>query len=160
MRIKEMQLPTYADIMRHYKWLRNENRHVYFQPVDDLVEMVGEKVTAIWIKASIPVVSKRYVNGRIKDSYKKCRSVEISMHHKGIKRRRTTKNLYKTLNPLYWTFQFVNVKIWTIVPATRAVKFQNERLHSCTIKELFEKYVSGTLTSRLAKPLKKQWLGK
>ncbi|GBN78468.1 hypothetical protein AVEN_99549-1 [Araneus ventricosus] len=45
--LKEMQLPTYADIMRHYYWVRNENLDVYLQPVDDLVKMVGEKFTAI-----------------------------------------------------------------------------------------------------------------
>ncbi|GBL89083.1 hypothetical protein AVEN_255220-1 [Araneus ventricosus] len=56
--LKEMQLPTYADIMRYYYWLRNENSDVYLQLVDDLVKMVDAKVTAIWIKASIPVVSK------------------------------------------------------------------------------------------------------
>ncbi|GBO38279.1 hypothetical protein AVEN_161331-1 [Araneus ventricosus] len=56
--LKEMQLSTYADIMRHYYWLRNENRDVYLQLVDDLVKVVSEKVTAIWIKASISVVSK------------------------------------------------------------------------------------------------------
>ncbi|GBM28975.1 hypothetical protein AVEN_40735-1 [Araneus ventricosus] len=43
--LKEMQLTTYADIMRHY-WLRNENRDVYLQLVDDLVKVAGEKVTA------------------------------------------------------------------------------------------------------------------
>ncbi|GBL93470.1 hypothetical protein AVEN_59672-1 [Araneus ventricosus] len=48
--------------------------------------------------------------------------------------------------------------MWTIVPVTRTVKFQNERLRSCTIKELFEKCVSETLTNKLAKPLQKQWL--
>ncbi|GBO32932.1 hypothetical protein AVEN_6335-1 [Araneus ventricosus] len=74
--LKEMQLQTYADIMCHYYWLRNEHRDVYLQPVDDLVKMGGEKVATIWIKASIPVVSKRTVNGKIKDYYKKCRSVE------------------------------------------------------------------------------------
>ncbi|GBL55039.1 hypothetical protein AVEN_37295-1 [Araneus ventricosus] len=63
--IKGMQLPTYADIMRHYYWLRNENRDVYLQPVDDLVNVVGEKFTAIWVKASISVVSKRTVNGKL-----------------------------------------------------------------------------------------------
>ncbi|GBM00547.1 hypothetical protein AVEN_77357-1 [Araneus ventricosus] len=42
--LKEMQLPTYADIMCHYYWLRNENRDVYLQPVVDLVKMVGEKL--------------------------------------------------------------------------------------------------------------------
>ncbi|GBN35811.1 hypothetical protein AVEN_66282-1 [Araneus ventricosus] len=77
-----MQLPTYADIMRHYYWLRNENRDVYLQPVDDLVKMAGEKNT------SIPVVSKRTVNGKIKDYYKKCRSVEKSIHRKGIKEKK------------------------------------------------------------------------
>ncbi|GBM63783.1 hypothetical protein AVEN_72206-1 [Araneus ventricosus] len=65
--IKEMLLPTYADIMRHYYWLRNENPDVYLQPANGLVKMVGEKVTAIWIKTFIPVVSKRTVNGKIKD---------------------------------------------------------------------------------------------
>ncbi|GBO00838.1 hypothetical protein AVEN_104573-1 [Araneus ventricosus] len=82
--LKEMQLPTYADIMRHYYWLRIENRDVYFQPVGDLVKMVGEKVTAIWIKTFIPAVSKRTVNGKIKDYYKKCRLVEKAIHRKGI----------------------------------------------------------------------------
>ncbi|GBL75958.1 hypothetical protein AVEN_234283-1 [Araneus ventricosus] len=89
--LKEMQLPTYADIMRHYYWLRNENRDVYLQPVDDLVKMVGEKVTAIWIKASIPVVSKQTVNGRIEDYYKKCRSVEKSLLRKDIKEKKNSK---------------------------------------------------------------------
>ncbi|GBN91164.1 hypothetical protein AVEN_67620-1 [Araneus ventricosus] len=46
--------------------------------------MVCEKVTAICIKASIPLVSKRTVNGKMKDYYKKCRSVEKSIHCKGI----------------------------------------------------------------------------
>ncbi|GBN83176.1 hypothetical protein AVEN_73547-1 [Araneus ventricosus] len=53
--------------------------------------MVGEKVTAIWIKASIPVGSKRTVNGKIKDCYKKCRSVEKSIHRKGIKEKNREK---------------------------------------------------------------------
>ncbi|GBM42488.1 hypothetical protein AVEN_80006-1 [Araneus ventricosus] len=82
--LKEMQWPTYADAMRHYYWLRNENCDVYFQPVDDLVKMVGGKVTAIWIKSSIPEVFKRTVNGKIKEYYKKCRLVEKSIHRKGI----------------------------------------------------------------------------
>ncbi|GBN04356.1 hypothetical protein AVEN_214727-1 [Araneus ventricosus] len=70
--LKEMYLPTYADIMRHCYWLRNENRDVYLQPVDYLVKVIGENVTSIWIKASIPVVSERTVNGKIKDYFKKC----------------------------------------------------------------------------------------
>jgi hypothetical protein len=42
--LKELQLPTYAEIMRYYYWLRNENRDIYLQPVDDLVKIVDEKV--------------------------------------------------------------------------------------------------------------------
>ncbi|GBN36106.1 hypothetical protein AVEN_152061-1 [Araneus ventricosus] len=38
--LKEMHLPTYADIIPHYYWLRNENRYVYLQPVDDLVNVI------------------------------------------------------------------------------------------------------------------------
>jgi hypothetical protein len=72
-----LQLLTYAEIMRQYYWLQNENRDVYLQPVDDLVKMVGEKITAICTKATIPVVSKRTVNGKIRDYYNKCRSVKI-----------------------------------------------------------------------------------
>ncbi|GBM45225.1 hypothetical protein AVEN_63835-1 [Araneus ventricosus] len=65
--LKEIQLPTYTDIMRHYYWLRNENRDVHLQPVDDLLKAVGEKVTAIWIRyPSISVVSKRTVNEKLK----------------------------------------------------------------------------------------------
>ncbi|GBL78985.1 hypothetical protein AVEN_48946-1 [Araneus ventricosus] len=56
--------------------------------MNDLVKSVSEKVTAIWIKVSIPVVSKRTVNGKIKDYYKKCRSVEKSIHRKGIKEKK------------------------------------------------------------------------
>ncbi|GBM76873.1 hypothetical protein AVEN_3926-1 [Araneus ventricosus] len=62
--LKQMHLPTYTGIMRHYYWLRNENRDAYLQPAADLVKMVGEKVAAIWINAFIPVVSKRTVKGK------------------------------------------------------------------------------------------------
>jgi hypothetical protein len=50
--------------------------------------MVGEKVTAIWTKASIPVVSKPTVNGKIRDNYNKCRSVKKSLHCKSIKEKK------------------------------------------------------------------------
>ena len=86
--LKELQLPSYADIMRHYYWLRSEmdkNRDIYLQPVDDLIKMVGEKVTEIWIKASIPVASKRTINGKAKDYYNKCRSLEKSFNRTNVK---------------------------------------------------------------------------
>ena len=89
--LKDLQLPTYADIMRHYYWLRRDmdgSRDTYLQPVDDLVKMVGEKVTEIWMKASIPVVSKRTINGKIKDYYTKCRSVEKSLGHTDLKQQK------------------------------------------------------------------------
>ena len=65
--LKELQLPAYADTMRHYYWLQKENHDVYFQPVDDHVKMVGDTVLAIWTKASLPVVSKRTIYGKMKD---------------------------------------------------------------------------------------------
>ncbi|GBO42197.1 hypothetical protein AVEN_133399-1 [Araneus ventricosus] len=77
--LKEMQLPSYADIMRHYYWLRNENRDVYLQPVDDFVKVVGEKVAEIWVKASIPVVSKRTVNGKLKTITKTCKCKDLDL---------------------------------------------------------------------------------
>ncbi|GBM08312.1 hypothetical protein AVEN_101439-1 [Araneus ventricosus] len=99
-----MQLSTYADIMLHYYWLRNEielRLNVYLQPVDDLVKVVGEKVTAIWLKVSTPVVSKRTVNGKIKIYYKKCRSGEISIHRKGIKEKNREKFIQNAESSLF-----------------------------------------------------------
>ncbi len=86
--LKELQLPTYTEIMRHYYWLRNENRDIYLQPMNDLVKMVGEKFPAIWTKASITVVLKRTVNGKIWDNYNKCRSVKKSLHCRSIKEKK------------------------------------------------------------------------
>ncbi|GBN56830.1 hypothetical protein AVEN_39286-1 [Araneus ventricosus] len=68
---------------------------------DDLVKVGSEKVTVIWIKASIPVVSKRTVNGKIKDYYKKCLSVEKSIHRNSIKEKNREKFIQNAESSLF-----------------------------------------------------------
>lgn len=93
--LKELQLPTYADVMRHYYWLRNEYRGISITTGNDLINMVCDKVTAIWIKASLPVICKQTIKKKIKDYYNKIRSVEKSIKRKGLKDKKNREKFIK-----------------------------------------------------------------
>lgn len=90
--LKDLQLPRYADIILYYYWLQNvkeEIRDIYLQTEDDIIKMIGEKVTEILIKASIPVVSKRTIDEKIKNYFNKCRSLEKSCNDTCVKNQTT-----------------------------------------------------------------------
>ncbi|GBM88651.1 hypothetical protein AVEN_139605-1 [Araneus ventricosus] len=149
--------------MRHYYWLRNENRDVFIQPVDDLVKMVGEKVTAIWVKASQPVVSKRTVNGKIKDYYKKCRSVEKSIYSNDIKEKKNREKFIQNAESLNEHFDISACKCkdldhYTCDKSRKGTKREVTFLHDQrTVPEMcignIDKQTSKALTKTVARKM-------
>lgn len=62
--LKDNILPTYADVMRHYLWVRSDflwklkNKD---PAIADICEVVARDIETIWNKASIPIASHQQV---------------------------------------------------------------------------------------------------
>lgn len=64
-KLKNNSLPSYADVVRHYLWVRNDllwklsNKD---PAVNEICDITAREIEKIWIKASIPTVSHQQVN--------------------------------------------------------------------------------------------------
>lgn len=66
-KLKDLQTTSYDDVMHPTTGCEvTDENCIYLQPVNDLIKIVSEKVIEIWVKASIRVVSKRTINGRLR----------------------------------------------------------------------------------------------
>jgi hypothetical protein len=70
-------LPTYEDVMRYYLLLQQRiktDRGGQHPSVQEISELVAERVTFVWQKASIPVVSRTRILQKLRqyhDKYQK-----------------------------------------------------------------------------------------
>lgn len=77
--LKETVLPTYADVMKHYLWVRNQllwKGNKKDPSIKDISEIVSHDVARIWKKASIPVVSEQEIIRLIKKFNEKYKNIK------------------------------------------------------------------------------------
>lgn len=63
-RLKDNILPTYADVMRHYLWVRSDllwKLNNKDPAISEICEIVALDTETIWNKASIPIISHQQV---------------------------------------------------------------------------------------------------
>lgn len=77
--LKENVLPTYADLMKHFLWIKNDllwkgnNKN---PSVKDISEIVSCDIERIWKKASLPVVSHQEVIRLIRNFNEKYKNIK------------------------------------------------------------------------------------
>lgn len=83
-RFKENMLPTYADIMKHYLWIRQEllwQKNGKDPSTSEVSDIVLEDVKNIWNKTTIPTVSDQQIKHLIKTFYMKYKTLKKSKNH-------------------------------------------------------------------------------
>lgn len=87
--LSELSLPTYCDVMKYYLFVRHELKPeaTSKEPtVSEILDIVMNKVETIWLKASIPVVSKTRMLQMGKTYHDKYRNILRSKGRKGTER--------------------------------------------------------------------------
>lgn len=84
-------LPTYEDKLKYYLWVKHENEEVHHSnkftySVSQCVHKVACKIEEIWTSASLPVISQRRVQQRVKDYYEKFTKLKKNLPMKSRKR--------------------------------------------------------------------------
>lgn len=77
--LKDNMLPTYADVMKYYEWVRRKiklERNTKKEPSYKEIEaIVVTKVANIWKKASIPTIQIKGINVMLKAYHLKCKNI-------------------------------------------------------------------------------------
>lgn len=81
---KENVLPTYADVIKYYSWLRLEklNENKQEPSVSDVCKKLVKDIKEIWKKSSISVVSDQQIFSQIKQYNDKYRTIKKSLKSK------------------------------------------------------------------------------
>lgn len=80
-KFKDNVLPTYADVIKYYSWIRLEkiNENKQEPSVSAVSQQLIEDLKAIWKKSSIPVISDQQILSRIAQYHGKYRTIKKSL---------------------------------------------------------------------------------
>lgn len=95
--LKDYELPTFKDVMRHISWLRL--RGPAKRPFMEIANITAERVMKIWEKASIPAISKTTVVKKIQAYHEKVEKIKKSAGRKEYEE--TVKNFQEESTALF-----------------------------------------------------------
>lgn len=79
-----LYLPTYEDVMRHYKWVEFEIMQIrgdFHPPAQEIAQSVADRVEEIWKSSSVPAISNRGILQGILRFHQRCRDILKHINH-------------------------------------------------------------------------------
>lgn len=75
--LNELRLPTKGDVMKYFLFVRHELRSASEKEptVSEISEKVEDRLENLWVRASIPSLSRQRINSKIRDLHQEYRNI-------------------------------------------------------------------------------------